>query len=492
MPSYLRLLTEKASEVLTPPTGHTAIFTSSGESTFDQYDLYAKNPEGFTYKIGGTGATISYGNSTFYSGLTVYSGGYTSSGAPTVALAFNGDLSATTSGGTIYVNNLRASSPMNLDNPIGFNGYNGNLNQTARFNFNSLDGTNWYGYYLGLPHTDNGIAVHIPSGTTGLTHAITLSGSMSGTNSVAFGLNQTSNHGFAASGTALYTAVFNSGNTVSSSGATAFGSGNTSSGPVSFSMGGGNTSSGEVSFTIGSGNTAGGKLSFAGGINNTSSGLASGTLGTGNTVTDDGSYSFVFGEDNTISVSHASAFGENNTISTQGFRGFAANLGNTVTGRNSSAFGSGNTVSGTTHFVVGSNNFHSDTFAVGANISGVLGQKGNIITTRQSGVTISMSANTLAGTNGTNNVSALTVLSGTGSQPLGFKLPLIQLQAAGSQPAIALNGGSSLNAWTTLTGSTSDANKGLMFWDGSNIRVYTGATFPYYATVATLGGGGSL
>ena len=48
MPSYLRLLTEKASEVLTPPTGHTAIFTSSGESTFDQYDLYAKNPEGFT------------------------------------------------------------------------------------------------------------------------------------------------------------------------------------------------------------------------------------------------------------------------------------------------------------------------------------------------------------------------------------------------------------------------------------------------------------
>jgi hypothetical protein len=495
MPSYLRLLTEKASEITTPPTGHTAVWTSSGESTYDQYDLYIKNPEGFIYKLGGTGGTVSYGNSTFYSGLTVYSGGYTSSGAPTVALVVDGDISATTSGATLYINEIAGSSPINLNAPYGaYNPNNGNNDHTARFNVNNRTGTNWYGaHYMAYPHSDNGITVHIPKNFTGLTHAITLSGSMSGTNSVAYGLNQTSNHGFAMSGTALYTAVFNSGNTVSNSGATAFGSGNTSSGPVSFSMGGGNTASGEVSFASGSGNTSSGKLSFAGGINNTSSGLASVTLGTGNTASAD--YSFAFGEDNTVSISHASAFGQDNTISTTGFRGFAANFENTVTGRNSSAFGSGNTASGTTHFVVGSNNLVSESFVVGGNVSGTDGKKGNIITTRQSGVTISMSSNTsgLPGleTNGTNHVSSLTVLSGTGSQPLGFKLPLIELQATGSQPNIATPG-SALNSWTTLTGSTDQANKGLMFWDGSNVRVYTGATFPYYATLAAQGDGGSF
>lgn len=496
MPSYLRLLTEKASEITTPPTGHTAVWASSGESTYDQYDLYLKNPEGFIYKLGGTGATVSYGNSTFYSGLTVYSGGYTSSGSAYVALAFNGDLSATTSAATLYINNLRGSSPMAFDNVLGANnpivGLNAN-NHTARFNFNSMDAPNWYGHYRGVPNSDNGIAVHVPSGHTGLTHAITISGSVSGSNSVAFGLSNVSNHGFEVSGTSLYTAVFNSGNTVSNSGATAFGSGNTSSGPVSFSVGGSNTTSGEVSFASGSGNTSSGKLSFAGGINNTSSGLASVTLGTGNTASAD--YSFAFGEDNTVSISHASAFGEDNTISTTGFRGFAANLGNTVTGRNSSAFGSGNTASGTTHFVVGSNNFHSEIFAVGANVSGTDSKKGNIITVRQSGVTISMSGtmNTVAGTNGTNNVSALTVLSGTGSQPLGFKLPLIELHTNGQAPAIATPGNAA-NSWALLTGSTGSQspNRGLMFWDGNNVRVYTGTTFPYYATLATLGGGGSL
>ena len=149
MPSYLRLLTEKASEITTPPTGHTAVWASSGESTYDQYDLYLKNPEGFIYKLGGTGATVSYGNSTFYSGLTVYSGGYTSSGSAYVALAFNGDLSATTSAATLYINNLRGSSPMAFDNVLGANnpivGLNAN-NHTARFNFNSMDAPNWYGH----------------------------------------------------------------------------------------------------------------------------------------------------------------------------------------------------------------------------------------------------------------------------------------------------------------------------------------------------------
>ena len=76
MPSYLRLLTEKASEITTPPTGHTAVWASSGESTYDQYDLYIKNPEGFIYKLGGTGTSEYYAVNTFYSGITVYSGGW--------------------------------------------------------------------------------------------------------------------------------------------------------------------------------------------------------------------------------------------------------------------------------------------------------------------------------------------------------------------------------------------------------------------------------
>jgi hypothetical protein len=287
----------------------------------------------------GSGATFS-GNIQANSGITVYSGGYASSGQPSVALVFNGDLSAQTSGATLYINNIRGASPMNLDNSIGYNPML--INHTARFNFNSKNGGNWYGQYIGRPYTDNGIAVHIPSGTTGLTHAITLSGSMSGTNSVAFGLNQTSNHGFAASGTALYTAVFNSGNTVSNSGATAFGSGNTSSGPVSLSIGANNTSSGEIS--------------FAGGINNTSSGKASGTFGSGNTVSSN--YSFAFGR------------------------------GNSVTELNSVAFGSGTTASGRNEFVIGKNNLTSDLFVIGNASDDVPNTGSQILTVRQSGITV--------------------------------------------------------------------------------------------------------
>jgi hypothetical protein len=96
-------------------------------------------------------------------------------------------------------------------------------------------------------------------------------------------------------------------------------------------------------------------------------------------------------------------------------------------------------------------------------------------------------------TNGVNQVAALAVMSGSGSQPLGFKLPLIELHTSGA-PVLNPSPGSATNSWATLTGSTgsNSPNKGLMFWDGNNIRVYTGTTWPYYATLATQGGGGSL
>ena len=443
MPSYLRLLTEKPSNITTPPLGHTALFASSGTTpATNQYDLYIMNPDGFVSQVGGfqSGGTFS-GNIQANSGITVYSGGYTSSGSPNLALAFDGDLSATTSLATLYVNNIRAASPMNLDNHFGsFNSPNTN----ARFNFNSMNGPMGNMLYLGVPNTDNGITVHIPSGTTGLTHAITLSGSMSGTNSVAFGLNQTSNHGFASSGTALYTAVFNSGNTVSNSGATAFGSGNTSSGPFSFTVGGNNT--------VGVNSS----LSFAG--------------GSGNTVSGNEPVNLAFGAGNTVSGGYGVAFGKDNVSS----------------GLRSAVFGSGTTSSGNTHFVLGNHNITSHLFVVGN--ATTQGGPSNIITTRQSGITISQSGGTLpeAMTNGTNGTASFAVMSGSGSHPLGFKLPMIELNpAAGSEPAGIPN-------WAPLTGATGPSNTGIMFWDGQNIKVYTGQTFPYYATLATLGGGGSL
>ena len=100
MPSYLRLLTEQPAHIGTPPTGHTALYASSGTGTESKYELYIKNPEGFVHPVGmfASGGTVS-GHAVFNSGVTVYSGGYTSSGAPFVAMAINGVISGVTAAG---------------------------------------------------------------------------------------------------------------------------------------------------------------------------------------------------------------------------------------------------------------------------------------------------------------------------------------------------------------------------------------------------------
>ena len=52
MPSYLRLLTEQPAHIGTPPTGHTALYASSGTGGEHKYELYIKNPEGFSHPVG--------------------------------------------------------------------------------------------------------------------------------------------------------------------------------------------------------------------------------------------------------------------------------------------------------------------------------------------------------------------------------------------------------------------------------------------------------
>ena len=43
MPSYIRLLTEQPNNITTPPTGHTALFASSGTNSENKYEgLYTK------------------------------------------------------------------------------------------------------------------------------------------------------------------------------------------------------------------------------------------------------------------------------------------------------------------------------------------------------------------------------------------------------------------------------------------------------------------
>ena len=66
MPSYLRLLTEKSSNIPTPPTGHTGLYASSGTAGESQYQLYIKDPTGQSTPVGGfsSGGTFS-GNVTF-------------------------------------------------------------------------------------------------------------------------------------------------------------------------------------------------------------------------------------------------------------------------------------------------------------------------------------------------------------------------------------------------------------------------------------------
>jgi len=83
-----------------------------------------------------------------------------------------------------------------------------------------------------------------------------------------------------------------------------------------------------------------------------------------------------------------------------------------------------------------------------------------------------------------NAAASLLVLSGTGDHPLGFKLPTVE------HPYEHKSGVGSVAAWPALSASTKIDNKGMMIWDGTNIRVWTGGTL--WATLALQGGGGSL
>ncbi len=64
------------------------------------------------------------------------------------------------------------------------------------------------------------------------------------------------------------------------------------------------------------------------------------------------------------------------------------------------------------------------------------------------------------------------------SSNLATNIIIELVDATAPQPA-----GIGGTGWKNLTGSTGQANLGLMFWDGSNVRVYTGNTQPYYAKV---------
>lgn len=224
MPSYLRLLTEKSSNIPTPPTGHTGLYASSGTAGESQYQLYIKDPTGQSVPVGGfsSGGTFS-GNVTFMSGGTFYSGGYATSGTDTTALVVYGDISGATSG-TCYFNNYSSSSPLGIQ--AGTAGVNDNIYLQPDF----------------VEGMDKNVAIHVPfsSGTytnggnyyAMLEHSLTVSGSTSGTSSIGYGTLNTFN-------ISKNTAVFNSGNTVAAWGGFAIGGGNrvTSSSDYGFAAG---------------------------------------------------------------------------------------------------------------------------------------------------------------------------------------------------------------------------------------------------------------
>jgi|TARA_B100000700_G_scaffold331117_1_gene461542 hypothetical protein len=88
MPSYIRLLTEKNTNVPIPPTGHTSIFSSSGTTHGEkQYTLYYKTPGGSTYPVGyqallmsgGTfSGTVEFLSGATFGGLTADTGNFLS------------------------------------------------------------------------------------------------------------------------------------------------------------------------------------------------------------------------------------------------------------------------------------------------------------------------------------------------------------------------------------------------------------------------------
>ena len=375
MPSYIRLLTEQPSHIANPPTGHTALYASSGTGTQSQYELYIKNPDGFTHPVGlfASGGTVS-SHVTLNSGVTVYSGGYTTSGSPFVAMAINGIISGLTSEG---------------GNPAG-----------------------------------GGVIIQ-PS--------LMVSGTTSGSTKIGVGSGHTIS--------GVFSSAFGKGHNVSGLVGAAFGSANTVTNSVgAFALGKVLTSTGLYSFAAGSANTVSGNLAVGFGGGNNVTGQMSTAFGTGNTSSSDAS--------------------------------FAMGTGTTASALASFAAGSATTASGTSHFVVGRGNISSNLFVVGngtGTVGGGFASLNNAFTVRHSGVTILSSGRTHTGVdNDRNGLAALSIYSGAGHNAMGFMLPLVEenfiYSGSGVWPP-------SISATTHVAGS-----KGMMFWDGNNVRVWTGGT----------------
>lgn len=213
MPSYIRLLTEQQNNITTPPTGHTALFASSGTNSENKYELYIKNPEGFVHQVGGfaSGGTFS-ANTTFNSGFTVYSGGYTSLGSPQTSIRVQGLISGLTDN-TVYI-----QPGLNIQ---GTNGWTGGDT----------------------------------SGTTKLIYGSANTASAIFTQS--FGTGNTSSSTGATS--------FGTGNTSSGPVSFSLGGQNIASGQYSFAAGSGNTASGTTYFTVGSKNIYSGLFTIGNG-----------------------------------------------------------------------------------------------------------------------------------------------------------------------------------------------------------------------------------
>jgi len=387
MPSYLRLLTEQPAHIGTPPTGHTALYASSGTGGEHKYELYIKNPEGFSHPVGifASGGTVS-GNATFNSGVTVYSGGYTMSGAGDAAFAalvVNGTISGLTSPG---------------NNPAG-----------------------------------GGVIIQDCLTVSGNSAGAAGGGVISGTTKIGIGDGHTIG-GF-------YSSAFGKGHNVSGLVGSAFGSANTVTNSTgAFAFGKVLTSTGLYSFAAGSANTVSGNLAVGFGGGNNVTGQMSAAFGTGNTSSSDAS--------------------------------FAMGTGTTASALASFAAGSATTASGTSHFVVGRGNISSNLFVVGngtGTVGGGFASLNNAFTVRHSGVTILSSGRTHTGVdNDRNGLAALSIYSGAGHNAMGFMLPLVEenfiYSGSGVWPP-------SLSATTHVAGS-----KGMMFWDGNNVRVWTGGT----------------
>ena len=325
MPSYLRLLTEQPAHIGIPPTGHTALYASSGTGGESKYELYIRNPEGFTHPVGlfASGGTVS-GHATFNSGVTVYSGGFTDSGAtPFVALAINGTISGVTKegmnpagGGIIIQPSLMVSGTTSGSTKIGVG------------SGHTIAGA--YSSAFGKGHNVSGLV----GASFGSANTVTNS-----TGAFAFGKTLTS--------TGTYSFAAGSANTVSGNLAVGFGGGNNVTGQMSVAFGTGNSSTADASFAIGTGTSATTLASFAAGSATTASGTSHFVVGMGNISSD----LFVVGNGthgNNTTSGGSGAASRNNAFTVRHSGITILGSGTTTVGRASAASVSGSQVAALT------------------------------------------------------------------------------------------------------------------------------------------------